>query len=651
MTTPLWTPSRARVDASHLRAFLDAHALADYDEAWRWSTDPGTVGDFWRAVGEDAKVRWFDEPDATLVADDDAVTGVRWFPGGTLNYAAQVLEGRRHDDRVAVVGYSDTRGTRRLTWRELADLVGAIQAGLAKRGVGRGDVVAAYLPNAPETLALMLATVALGAVFTCCAPETGPDAVLDRLVQAEPKVFVAIDGYRYGDKARDLRADAEVVRAGLASVRHAVALDFAGTGVMAPAFESWGNLCANAKEPTFVPVAADHPLYILYSSGTTGRPKAIVHGHGGIVHEHLKALRYHFDLDEEDTFFWYTTTGWMMWNFCVSGLLVGATVVLYDGNPGWPEAGRLWSFMASEAVTVAGVGATYVVASMKSGLDPRARDDLTKLATLGTTGSPLPPDAARWVYSHVGAELLLESFSGGTDVCSGFVGASPLHAVWAGEISTRCLGARVEVFDDEGRSITDAEGELVLTLPLPSMPVRFLNDPGDARYRAAYFERFPGVWAHGDRATLTSRGTVIITGRSDGTLNRGGVRMGTAEFYAVVEGLDEVTDSLVVHVEDPEGGAGELWLFLVARGAAAPELESLVRSTIRSKLSPRHLPDHVVLVEAIPRTLTGKKLEVPVKRILAGAAAHDVVSLTSLADPASLAPFIELATRGGTSGD
>lgn len=642
MSAPLWSASRERRRDSHLQAFLDRYGFSTYDEAWHWSVDPATRADFWLAVTEDAGLVWRDLPRAAITPDPGAVNGVRWFPGGTLNYAERALNARR-GDAPAILSYDDARGVGETSWNELQALVGRLQAGLRARGVGRGDVVAAYLPNVPETLALMLATTGLGAVWTCCAPETGPNGVLDRLVQTEPTIFVAVDGYRYGNRVRDVRPDADEILAGLTSVRHAVSLNLMRLGAPGQPWEDWADLIASRGGVSFEPVPFDHPLYILYSSGTTGTPKAIVHGHGGIVLEHLKALRYHFDLDEDDRFFWYTTTGWMMWNFCVSGLLVGATVVLYDGNPTWPTADRLWAFIARERITCAGVGAAYLVSCLKNGLDPGATFDLTRLATLGSTGSPLPGAAAEWVYEHVGSDLLLASYSGGTDVCTGFVGASPLHDVWPGEISCRCLGASVEAFDDSGRSVVDVEGEMVVTAPMPSMPVGFLHDEGGERYRSTYYERFPGVWDHSDRITVTSRGTVIITGRSDGTLNRGGVRMGTAEFYGVVEAVEGVVDSLVVHLEDPDGGPGELWLFLVAPGADPDTLIRAARDEVRARLSPRHVPDHVVMVDAIPRTLSGKKLEVPVKRILAGEAVSDVVALSSLANPESLAPIIAIS--------
>ena len=640
---PLWSPPADRRRRSRLDALRRRRGVANYDELWRWSVDPATSGEFWLDVAEEFGVPVVAPDRPAWRTDPNRVPGVEWFPGATLNYADVALRGRADDDRAALVAHDDARGRTELSGAQLVALVGRLQHGLRERGVTVGDVVAGYLPNVPETVALMLATVSLGATWTCCAPETGADGVLDRLVQTAPRVLVTVDGYRYGERQRDLREDADRVRAGLPTVRHAVRLPLVGLPAD-PTWEQWDDLAAAGGPPEFTPVPFDHPLYVLYSSGTTGRPKAIVHGHGGIVLEHVKALGYHFDVGRDDTFFWYTTTGWMMWNFCVSGLLLGATVTLFDGHPAAPEPDRLWAFMAREGVTVGGVGAAYLVASAKAGVRPGRSHDLSRLLTLGSTGSPLPADTAAWVYHEVASDLLLASFSGGTDVCSGFVGGSPLHDVVAGEISCRCLGADVEVVDDDGRPVVDVEGELTLAHPLPSMPVRFLGDPDGARYRAAYFERFPGRWAHGDRATVTSRGTVVITGRSDGTLNRGGVRMGTAEFYAVVEALDEVEDSLVVHLEDPEGGPGELWLFVVVREGGDPAtLEATVREALRRRLSPRHVPDRVIFVPSVPRTLSGKKMEVPVKRLLAGADPATVVTISSMANPESLAPILALA--------
>ncbi len=630
--------------------------MSTYDEAWEWSVAAGTAGDFWRCVADEFEVTWHRLPEFALVRSGSEVFGARWFGGGRLNYAERALQPAGSDrggpETPLVIGRSQTRADLELTRGQLTDLTGRIRHGLQLAGVGSGDRVAAYLPNIPETLAAMLACASLGAIWTCCAPEMGVTGVLDRLAQVEPVVLLTVDGYRYGRRSIERREENEAIRTGLPTLRRAIWLDYLHPGESPPRdWVAWEEFTAEPAPLDFVPVDFDHPLYVLFSSGTTGKPKAIVHRHGGILLEHAKVLGWHFDLGPGDRFFWYTTTGWMMWNFCMSGLLVGAAVVTFDGDPSWPASGALWAAMAETATTCGGVGAGYLVAGMKAGLRPADHYDLTGLQTLGSTGSPLPAAAAEWVYSAVADDILLASFSGGTDVCTGFVGGSPLHPVWAGEISCRCLGAAVEVFDDEGRPIFEDEGELVLTAPLPSMPVGFWGDHDDRRYHAAYFERFPSVWAHGDRATLTLRGTCIITGRSDGTLNRGGVRMGTAEFYDVVEGFEEVADSLVVHLDDSTGGPGELWLFVVepGNGHTDPDLGSRLKEALRHELSPRYVPDRIVVVPGIPRTLSGKKLEVPVKRILTGVPAAEALTLASVANPESLDAFLGLAKERSAS--
>lgn len=649
---PLWSPSPERVAASRLgrwlaslghEAALDPDAaprLAAYESALAWSVaDPGG---FWPAVAAEVGTRWATPPAATLAGD--GVERARWWPGGRLNYARQALwPAGVADGDVAVVARSRTTGSRQLTWSELRQLVGRVQAGLAAAGVGVGDRVAGVLPAGPEALAAKLATAALGATWTGCAPETGVAGVLDRVAQVEPAVLVAVDGYRWGDREVDRRAEAGEVRAGLPGLRAAVWLHHLRPGADPPAgWVAWADLVARPGSADPVDVDADHPLHVLYSSGTTGKPKAIVHGHAGIAVEHAKVLALHFDVGPGDRLFWYTTTGWMMWDLLVSGLLVGATVVTYDGDPG-----DLWGVMAETGTAVGGLGAAALVAGARAGLRPGATHDLSALRTLGSTGSPLPGAAAAWATAEVGDDVLVGSFSGGSDVCTGFLGPSPLHPVWAGELSCRCLGAAVGVADEQGRPVVGQEGELVLRAPLPSMPVRFWADADGARLHRAYFERFPGLWAHGDRATLTERASAVISGRSDGTLNRGGVRMGTAEFYDVVEAVDGVDDSLVVHVEDPEGGPGRLWLFVVAPAAAA-DLPERLAAALRSSLSPRHVPDRVVVVPAVPRTLSGKKLEVPVKRILAGADPAAVVTRASLADPAALDGLLAAAGVAAT---
>ena len=652
---PLWTPTDARRRASRMQAFLDSGGFTGYDEAWRWSVSRSGAGEFWAKVAQDLEVVWRRPPDATLEPDPESVPGARWFRGALLNYAENALR-PRGGRQPAVISFSQTRPSQELSLDDLSALVARVRQGLLRAGVAKGDRVAGYLPNIPETLAAMLASASIGAIWSCCAPETGVAGVLDRFSQIEPKVLVCADGYRFGDRAVGRLEQANAIRAGLPTLAASIWLPYLDAAGDPPAgWTAWEEFAAGAAPAgplDFEPVAFDHPLYVLFSSGTTGKPKPIVHGHGGITLEHSKALALHFDLGPGDRFFWFTTTGWMMWNFCVSGLLTGAAVVMFDGDPASPSLEALWRVMSETGTTCGGVGSGYLVACQKAGIRPAERFDLSRLRTLGATGSPLPGTAAKWVYDEVGGDVMVASFSGGTDVCTGFVGASPVHPVWPGEISCRCLGAAVDVFDDSGEAVVGREGELVLTAPLPSMPVGFWGDETGERYRAAYFERFPGVWAHGDRATLTDRGSLIITGRSDGTLNRGGVRIGTAELYEVVESLPGVADSLVVHLDDSAGGPGEIWLLVVPAGEAPPgQLEDEIKAALRRDLSPRHVPDRVVRIPAVPRTLSGKKLEVPVKKILSGADPEDALTVASLANPESLGPIVTLAKGRGQDGE
>ncbi len=569
--------------------------------------------------------------------------GVSWFPGGTLNYTEHALAPAAADpDGVAVVARSQTRGPSELTWAELAAQVGAAAEGLRRLGVGAGDRVVAYAPNIPETLVAFLAAASLGAVWASCAPEFGRRAVIDRFAQIEPVVLVAIDGYRYGSRTIDRRDEVGAIASALPTLRSVVTIGYLDEAAHPPALPngvsavSWTELVADgppAAEPH--PVSAAHPLYVLFSSGTTGVPKAIVHGHGGIVAEHLKVLRLHQDVGPGERFFWFTTTGWMMWNYLVSGLLTGATIVLFDGDPAAPTLDTLWDVAAETGITVFGVSAPFLMACRKAGVRPPR----SRLRWVGSTGAPLPAAGFRWVHEHVGVPV--SSISGGTDVCTAFVGSSPLVPVRAGEISCRMLGCAVEAFTPDGWPCPPGvTGELVLTAPMPSMPVGFWGDDDGARYRAAYFDEFPGVWRHGDWVTFTDDGACVISGRSDATLNRGGVRLGTSDFYAVVEGFEEIVDSLVVHLEDgrDDGDGGRLVLFVaLAPGVSLDDdLATRIGAALRRDLSPRHVPDAIEAVPVVPRTLSGKKLEVPVKRILSGVAPDEAASRESLADPTSL---------------
>jgi len=652
MPDALWSPPADVRDTSRIGAYLrwlaDERGLefAGYDALWRWSVDD--LSAFWRSVWDYFEVIAHTPPTATLAGE--RMPGAHWFPGAELNYAEHVLRAPGLSDAdPVVVAHSQTRAPLTLTVAQLRDEVRRVRAGLVRLGVTAGDRVAAYAPNIPETYVLMLAAASLGAVFSSCAPEFGTRSVVDRWRQIEPTVLLTVDGYRYGTKDIDRRAEVAAIREALPSVVHHIGLSYLDAGAAPPdGARPWTELAAGTDAPLeFTPVPFEHPLYVLYSSGTTGLPKPIVHGHGGILLEHLKMLALHHELGPGDRFFWFTTTGWMMWNFLVSAPAVGAAIVLFDGDPGAPDLTTVWRLAHEAGMTYLGTSAPFLLASRKAGIVPRSTVDLSRLRGLGSTGAPLPPEGFRWVYEAVSQTLQLQSLSGGTDVCTGFVGGSALLPVYAGEISCRCLGAKVEAYDSGGRPVIGELGELVITAPMPSMPVGFWNDPDGERYLAAYFDVYPGVWRHGDWITITERGTCVITGRSDATLNRGGVRLGTAEFYSVVEGLDEVVDSVVVHLEDAEGGAGELLLFVVL--ADGVELDDALRGRIarelRTALSPRHVPDGIHQVRAVPRTLSGKKLEVPVKRILTGTPVDSAAATGALANPESLDAFADLAAH------
>jgi acetoacetyl-CoA synthetase len=656
----LWTPTAERAGRAEITRFarwLASHGgpdigrgpgetsdIPDYHQLWRWSVDEtaafwSSVWDFFGVLGKRGG-----GPVLTGVLPE-----VSWFEGSTLNYARNALHLAGVDpDRTAVRYSSEAGRAGELSYRELRAEVARVRAGLQDLGVGLGDRVAAYLPNSPEALIALLATASLGAIWTSCSPDFGPHSVIDRFAQISPRVLVGVDGYAYGGKRFDRRPELAAIAAGLPGLQAVVLVDYLGTaagtdGVPVPVLD-WANFGPPAHQDLdFEEVPFSHPLWVLYSSGTTGLPKPIMHGHGGIVLEHLKALAFHQDLTSTDSFFWYTTTGWMMWNYLIGGLLVGATVVLYDGSAVYPDTAALWRLVADAGVTYAGTGAPYLLACMKEDLRPAAAHDLSALKGIGATGSPLPPEGFRWVYQMLGTcsvQVILGSFSGGTDLCTGFVGPAPILPVRAGIIAAPCLGASVESFDPAGRPVVGEVGELVLTKPMPSMPVGFWGDQGGERYRASYFADYPGVWRHGDWIMILPDGGCVIYGRSDATLNRGGVRMGTSEFYRVVERLPEVADSLVVDTGQL-GQEGRLILYVVP--AAGHDLDdaltATIRSVLRAELSPRHVPDEIRQVPGIPRTLSGKKLEVPVRKILLGTPVAAAADPDALANPEVLSYF------------
>ncbi|HKS47365.1 MAG TPA: acetoacetate--CoA ligase [Amycolatopsis sp.] len=642
----LWRPSAQEVAESRIQAFrewLGANrdvSVADYDELWRFSvTQPG---EFWDAAAEFLGVRWHTRPTEPLA--EASLPGARWFPGGTLNYAEHALAGKADDDLAVIFERED--GVRdELTYGGLRAQVAAARAALIDLGVGKGDRVVALAPNCPQTLVAFLAAAGLGAVWSSCSPDFGVRAVTDRFGQIEPKVLVAVNGYVYNGRSFDVRPTIDLLREEIPSIKAILLVDYVGGGTLDGTLD-WAATLAEHEGSAleFEPVAFDHPLWVLYSSGTTGLPKGIVHGHGGIVVEHLKATALQMNLGPGERFFWFTTTGWMMWNFLLGGLLVGATIVLFDGSPSHPGLSALWRLAERHRINFFGISAPYVQSCLKTHLEPARHHDLSALRAIGSTGAPLSVEGFRWIADEVGRGVQICSVSGGTDLCAALVGSAPDVPVWLGELSCRALGAAAAAFDDDGNEVVEKVGELVITRPMPSMPVFFWNDPDGSRLREAYFEYYPGVWRHGDWIRITERGSAVIYGRSDSTLNRGGVRMGTAEFYRVVEGFEEVADSLVIDTSGAGNTDGELLCFVVmAKGAALSEVEPRLRRELRRALSPRHVPDRFVEVAEVPRTLNGKKCEVPVKKILAGTEPERAVSRDALANPDALRPFVELA--------
>ena len=622
----------------------------DYGALWEWSVTE--LEDFWTSIWDFFEVQA--SAPYSKVLPERVMPGARWFEGAELNYAEHIFRGKRDAD-VAVQHASELRELDELRWGELRKQVAAAAAGLRELGVDRGDRVVAYLPNIPETLVGFLATASIGAIWSSCSPDFGASSVADRFAQIEPKVLLCVDGYRYNGKDFDRRETVAGLVRGMPTIQHTIVIPYLEPAPKLPDVRgatTWAQLLEadQGAELRFEQVPFDHPLWVLYSSGTTGLPKAIVQGHGGILLEHLKKLNLHLDAQDQDRIFWFTTTGWMMWNFLVGVLLTPASIVLYEGSPAQPDMDVLWDLAERTGMTCFGTSASYLAGCVKEGVEPASGRDLERLRSVGSTGSPLSPEGFEWVYEHVGRDTWLFSTSGGTDVCTAFVGGVPLLPVYSGELQGRALGAAVEAFDDQGNSVTDQVGELVITEPMPSMPLFLWGDEDGSRYRASYFEQFPGVWRHGDWIEITSRGTAVIYGRSDSTINRQGVRMGTSEIYRAVLAVPEVIDALVVDVPRP-GTEGWMPLFVVLEPGADldEQLANTIKRRIREQCSPRHVPNDVFQVREVPRTLSGKVLEVPVKRILSGTPAEQAASRDSLANPESLDYFVDLAGRLGES--
>jgi acetoacetyl-CoA synthetase len=643
----LWTPpadARETTEIGRYLSWLDrerGRSFAGYDELWRWSVED--LEGFWSSIWDYFEVR--SHAPYERVIGSREMPGARWFPGAHVNYAEHLVGGEDNADALAVIAHSQTRAPVELSFAALRGQVARARRGLQRLGVTSGDRVVAYMPNIPETLVAFAATASLGAVWASCAPELGARSVVDRLAQLDPTVLLAVGGYGFRDGSIDRRGEVGAIRAGLPTLRHVVGVRYGEHEL--PDALGWDDLLAEPGILAFEPVPFEHPLYVLFSSGTTGPPKAIVHGHGGILLEHLKSHALSWDLNPGGRLLWFTTTTWMMWNSLVSALLRRSSAVMVDGDPSWPTLDWQWQLAELTRPSTMGASPSFVMASRNAGLRPGREHDLGSIRVFALAGSPLPVAGYRYLHEQLPPHALLLNGSGGTDVCGAIVGGSAIQPVYEGEISGPCLGVAACAFDQRGREIVGELGELVITRPMPSMPVGFWNDEGNQRYRAAYFERYPGVWRHGDWIRFTRQGTCAVTGRSDATLNRGGVRLGTGEFYGVIEELAEITDSIVVHLEDEEGGAGELLLFVVlAPGAElSDQLRAAIKRSLSSQLSPRHVPDDVIAVPAIPRTLTGKKLEAPVKRVLLGASPADVASLDALLVPSAFDAFVELATN------
>jgi acetoacetyl-CoA synthetase len=635
----LWEPSAERIERATLTHYARAVGReGPYRDLWRWSVED--LEGFWASIWDYFDVQ-ASEPYERVLGRRE-MPGAQWFPGARLNYAEHLFRSR-DDDTLAIQHASELRELSSWTWGQLREQTARLATGLRALGVGPGDRVVAYMPNIPEAVTGLAACASIGATWSSCSPDFGARSVIDRFAQIEPKVLLAVDGYRYGGRDFDRRDVVRALRAEIPSLEHTVVLQYLGAGPVEDALD-WDELTADRDELRFEQLPFDHPLWVLYSSGTTGLPKPIVQGQGGILLEHLKKLHLHIDAQADDRLFWFTTTGWMMWNFVVGGLLTPASIVLYDGNPGTPDLGVLWDLAERSGMTIFGTSAAYVAACMKGGVEPGDGRDLSRLAAVGSTGSPLAPEAFSWIYDHLGKDTWLFSTSGGTDLCTAFVGGVPTLPVYRGELQARSLGAKVESWDEDGNALIGEVGELVITEPMPSMPIYFWGDDDGERLRDSYFSTYPGIWRHGDWIEITDRETAIITGRSDSTINRGGIRMGTSEIYRAVLALDEVVDALVVDVPR-EGEENWMPLFVVLRDGAEldDDLVKRIRARIREDCSPRHVPSDVHAIAEVPRTLSGKVLEVPVKRILMGQPAERAASRDSLANPKALDYFTELA--------
>ena len=642
----LWTPSAAFQKSARLTHYMEwlhenkGLEFKDYSAVWKWSVE--NLEAFWSSLWEYFSVKAHSPYKEVLKGNE--MPGYEWFTGSTLNYAEHIFRAR-NDKNPAIIFQSEQQPLIEISWEEMERQVASLRTHLQSMGVRKGDRVVAFIPNIPEATYAFLATCSLGAIWSSCSPDFGASSVLDRFQQIEPKVLIAVDGYQYGGKPFDKREVVKELVEQLPTLEHVIFLPYLNREADAheiPKAVSWKDTFrGDAPDLQFDPVPFAHPIWVLYSSGTTGIPKAITHSQGGVLMEHFKYLAFHNDVHPGERFFWFSTTGWMMWNFVQASFLAGATIVLYDGSPGYPNLNVMWEFAEKAGIHHFGTSAPFLVACMRQGLEPGKENDLSALRSIGSTGSPLPPDAFKWVYNSVKEDLWLCSMAGGTDVCTAFIGGCPLEPVYEGEIQCRGLGCALEAWDEAGKVLIDEVGEMVITRPMPSMPVFFWNDPENERYLASYFEDYKGIWRHGDWVKVTSRGSLVITGRSDATLNRQGVRIGTAEIYRVIDTFPEIKDSLIVNLELPNGDHYMPLFVLMNTGNELDEdLIKRIAKALRVQCSPRHVPDKVIAAPDIPYTISGKKMEAPVKKILLGIPKEKAANVDSMRNPESLDFFV-----------
>tara|TARA_B100002003_G_scaffold12373_2_gene10626 strand:+ start:2220 stop:4196 length:1977 start_codon:yes stop_codon:yes gene_type:complete len=646
---PLWTPSDETIASANITSYISwltarGIEVSNYDELWRWSVDH--IEDFWESLWDYFELTYSKKWSAVLT--ERKMPGAEWFPGVRLNYAENIFA-RRDDSKPMLLFKGENTELQEVSWAEIEEQTRRLATTLNKLGVEEGDRVVAYLPNIPEAIVALLAVSSIGAIWSSCPPDFGKSSVLDRFSQIEPKVLLAVDGYDFGGKTHDRRPVLAEIQQALPTVEQTLLIDHISKETAdLKNTVLWSQALRDTDDSvlTFAQLPFDHPLWVVYSSGTTGLPKPIVHGHGGVILEHYKAVVFHNDIKPDDRFYWYSSTGWMMWNYLIGALFAKATLVIYNGSPAYPNANAQFELAEKAGVTYFGTSAAFISACLNAGIHPSQDYDLSAIRAVGSTGSPLSTDGFRWIYENINKDLALESLSGGTDLCTAFVGGARTFPIYMGEIQGASLGANVQAFDEEGKPIRNKVGELVITEPMPSMPLSFWNDEGMALYRESYFSMYPGIWRHGDWIQFNDRGGCVIFGRSDSTINRQGVRMGTSEIYRVVESFEEILDSLIIDLEF-HGRESFMPLFLVLKEGVVlnEDLKTRIGNKLRRDVSPRHVPNEMLTIDEVPYTLSGKKMEVPIRKILLGMEVDRAANLGAMRNPEAIDFFQEYASQ------